>query len=135
MIKISKNIKKMADLLRSGFTMLNIACPECNNPIFRTKDNEKFCPSCNRKVLFVDKKSYNNKTKTNENVSRLSHISERNIDNNIIDSLEEILNAKIKWVAEKLQNETQLELIEKYTQILSNLYDLIIKLSSKSGQE
>ncbi|HEA70384.1 hypothetical protein LCGC14_0563390 [marine sediment metagenome] len=125
----------MADLLRSGFTMLNIACPECNNPIFRTKDNEKFCPSCNRKVLFVDKKSYNNKTKTNENVSRLSHISERNIDNNIIDSLEEILNAKIKWVAEKLQNETQLELIEKYTQILSNLYDLIIKLSSKSGQE
>jgi len=134
-IKISKNIKKMADLLRSGFTMLNIACPECNNPIFRTKDNEKFCPSCNRKVLFVDKKSYNNKTKTNENVSRLSHISERNIDNNIIDSLEEILNAKIKWVAEKLQNETQLELIEKYTQILSNLYDLIIKLSSKSGQE
>lgn len=135
MIKISKDIKKMADLLRSGFTMLNIACPECNNPIFRVKDNEKFCPSCNRKVLFVDEKPYNSKNRANENMSRLSQINEGNIVNNSIGSIEEILNSKIKWVAEKLQNETQLDLIEKCIQILSNLYDLMKKFSSKPRQE
>jgi len=134
-IKISKNIKKMADLLRSGFTMLNIACPECSNPIFRSKDNEKFCPSCNRKVLFVDEKPYNSKNKANENMSRLSQINEGNIVNNSIDSIEEILNGKIKWIAEKLQNETQLDLIVKCIQILSNLYDLMKKFSSKPRQE
>ena len=125
----------MADLLRSGFTMLNIACPECNNPIFRVKDNEKFCPSCNRKVLFVDEKPYNSKNKVNENMSRLSQINEGNIVNSSIDSIEEILNSKIKWIAEKLQNETQLDLIEKCIQILSNLYDLMKKFSSKPRQE
>jgi len=136
-IKISKNIKKMADLLRSGFTMLNIACPECNNPIFRAKDNEKFCPSCNRKVLFVDEKPYisKNKANDNKNMIRLSQIDERNNFNNSIDSIEEILNSKFKWIAEKLLNETQLDLIEKCIQILSNLYDLMKKLSSKPKQE
>jgi uncharacterized Zn finger protein (UPF0148 family) len=55
-IKISENIKKMADLLRSGYTMLNIACPVCNNPIFQNREKNKFCPTCNREVLVVDNK-------------------------------------------------------------------------------
>ena len=56
--------KKMAQLLRSGNTMLNQACPVCNNPIFRNKDGKVFCPICNRELMFVNadnEKDFKNK--------------------------------------------------------------------------
>ena len=35
------NIKKMASMLRSGATMLDSYCPQCENILFRLKDNKK----------------------------------------------------------------------------------------------
>ena len=48
----------MADLLRSGNTMLNMACPVCNNPLFRNKEGNTFCPTCNRNVVIIDNSVY-----------------------------------------------------------------------------
>lgn len=42
----------MADLLRSGATMLSDVCPECNTVLFKMKD-EVICPKCNRPVVMV----------------------------------------------------------------------------------
>ncbi|WXG45735.1 MAG: Sjogren's syndrome/scleroderma autoantigen 1 family protein [Candidatus Atabeyarchaeum deiterrae] len=38
-------IKKMAELLRSGATMLQETCPVCNSPMFRFEGNT-FCVKC-----------------------------------------------------------------------------------------
>ena len=57
MIIIREEAKKMAELLRSGHTMLNLACPVCNNPLFRNKDNEILCPICNKRVLVKENDS------------------------------------------------------------------------------
>ena len=38
-------IKKMAELLRSGATMLQDTCPVCNSPMFRFEGNT-FCVKC-----------------------------------------------------------------------------------------
>ncbi len=55
MIIIREEAKKMADLLRSGHTMLNLACPVCNNPLFRNKDKEIWfnTPSNKKKMMNV----------------------------------------------------------------------------------
>ena len=45
----------MADLLREGYTMLNQACPNCKNPIFRSRSGDMFCPTCNKPVVFYEK--------------------------------------------------------------------------------
>jgi UPF0148 protein len=40
-------IKKMAESLRAGATMLSDNCPVCNSPLFRLKD-KIFCVNCGR---------------------------------------------------------------------------------------
>lgn len=118
----------MADLLRSGYTMLNIACPVCNNPVFRNKEGEKFCPSCNRKVVVTNDQITQNFEKR-ENASANNRNSEFISNKDVINSLNEVIPKKMQWIIEKLKTETQLELIKNYTDILSTLYDLLNKIN------
>jgi len=44
---ISKDsIRRMADLLKSGATMLSITCPKDGTPLYRLKTGEVICPVC-----------------------------------------------------------------------------------------
>ncbi|MFX1411897.1 MAG: Sjogren's syndrome/scleroderma autoantigen 1 family protein, partial [Promethearchaeota archaeon] len=70
MIKIQDHISKMADLLRSGHKMLNMACPICNNPIFKKRSGETFCPTCNREVLIVKNKNHQKNLKIESNIQK-----------------------------------------------------------------
>ena len=109
--------KKMAQLLRSGNTMLNQACPVCNNPIFRNKDGKVFCPICNREVMFVNadnEKDFKNKEEITKKIQ----------DKDSIYSLKEIILEKIEWIAQKLKSETQIDNIERYVILLTNFLDL-----------
>jgi UPF0148 protein len=42
---MNEQVKKMAELLRSGATMLQDVCPTCGSPLFRFKD-KIFCAKC-----------------------------------------------------------------------------------------
>ncbi|RLI34778.1 hypothetical protein DRO53_02830 [Candidatus Bathyarchaeota archaeon] len=46
-------MRRMADLLRSGATMLEEACPQCNSPLFKLTTGEIYCAKCGRKVIIV----------------------------------------------------------------------------------
>jgi UPF0148 protein len=46
-------MKQMAELLRSGATMLSQSCPECASPLFKLKTGEIWCAKCNRRVVIV----------------------------------------------------------------------------------
>ena len=41
----------MADLLKSGATMLSDVCPNCGSPLFKVK-GETFCAKCNKPVVY-----------------------------------------------------------------------------------
>ena len=41
----------MADLLKSGATMLSDICPVCGTPLFKVK-GETFCAKCNKPVVY-----------------------------------------------------------------------------------
>lgn len=127
MIRINEDISKMADLLRMGYTMLNIACPVCNNPIFRNKEGEKFCPSCNRKVVVKTNNTVHNYRKSEEipkHIENTKDISEKKI----INSIKLVIVKKIQLIIEKLEIETEVELIKKYSDVLSDLYDIFLKV-------
>ena len=127
MIDIKDDNKKMADLLRSGYTMLNLACPVCNNPLFRNKNKEIFCPICNKKVLI----------KKNENLPVHSIKIKKDVNKDKVNinlySLEEIIEEKINWIAQKLKNEDQVNLIERHLKILIQLYDLLEKIKNNDA--
>ncbi|MBY8983765.1 MAG: hypothetical protein KGD65_01725 [Candidatus Lokiarchaeota archaeon] len=119
----------MADLLRMGHTMLNIACPVCNNPIFRNKSGEKYCPSCDRKVVVMN----DNTTQINQKpiIKSESNLNiKTDIKETVYNSLEDGISEKIQWLIEKFRVETDIELIRKYVNVISNLLDLLNKVSS-----
>ncbi|MFX1394620.1 MAG: Sjogren's syndrome/scleroderma autoantigen 1 family protein [Promethearchaeota archaeon] len=118
----------MADLLRSGYTMLNLACPVCNNPLFRNKNNEIFCSICNKRVLIKKNDiSQSNKIETNP-VVETSFITNNQKSTLKFNSLKVILEEKIDWISQKLKDETQIDLIENYLRVLTKTYKLLKKL-------
>ncbi len=46
-------VKRMAELLKSGATMLNDSCPYCHVPLFKLKSGDIICPSCGRRIIYV----------------------------------------------------------------------------------
>ena len=119
----------MADLLRSGSTMLNLACPVCNNPIFRNKNGITFCPTCNRKVLIAKDSSFTEKKHDQREKSQERQGKDLlNSKIDIFSSLEEVILEKIEIVIKKLRNETQLNTIEDFTKILLNCLDILNKI-------
>jgi len=111
--------------------MLNVACPVCNNPVFRNKEGEKFCPSCNRKVVIINDQITHNFEKR-EIASENNRNCEDTLDNDVLNSFSDVILKKMQWIIEKLKIETQLELIKNYADILSKLYDLLNKITFSS---
>ncbi|MHA1915927.1 MAG: Sjogren's syndrome/scleroderma autoantigen 1 family protein [Promethearchaeota archaeon] len=114
----------MAELLRSGHTMLNIACPVCNNPVFQNLAGEKFCPTCNREVRVV-----NEEPEKNSN-DKLSQNNNSILDIDTFNSLREGLRNRLLWIAGEISSETDVKLLERYSQLILILLDTLRKLSS-----
>jgi UPF0148 protein len=83
---MSAEVKRMADLLRSGATMLQETCPVCATPLFRL-GKDTFCPKCNRPVTFVKS--------AEEEVQLASQQVLDNLDRAILEKIVE-LNTAIK---------------------------------------
>src|SRR5947199_10759793 len=49
---MSDDVKRMADLLKSGATMLSDGCPNCGSSLFKVK-GEIFCAECNKPVVYA----------------------------------------------------------------------------------
>jgi len=49
---VGEDVKRMADMLRRGATMLSEQCPMCSSPLFKLHD-ETFCVKCNRRVVMI----------------------------------------------------------------------------------
>jgi len=105
--KRDADIKKMAELLRSGATMLSDTCPDCKTPIFRLASGEAICPSCNRRVIFTKS------TDTNKVAAESKNASE----------IEMIIDEKISQIKRRLAETDDLDEIEKLSRTLSTLYE------------
>ena len=104
-------IKKMADMLRKGSTLTDLACPACSAPLFRLKSGEILCVKCEKKVIIVKE-----------------GVDPEKIKNTIIlENLEKTLLTRITEIQSKLQNETNIQEIEKLSLTLSTLLESLDK--------
>lgn len=99
---MSIEVKKMAELLKSGATMLSETCPECGTPLFR-KGKETFCPKCNRPVVIVE---------SAEQETRL--LAEK-----VLEDSEQTVLSKIREVNLAMKNETDPDKLVAYGNALS----------------
>ncbi|TFF97091.1 MAG: hypothetical protein EU547_05275 [Promethearchaeota archaeon] len=138
--KSNKNVKKMAELLRSGNTMLNKSCPVCNTPIFRNQKGELFCPSCNRKVFIVDKdsqqlsreESASNRTSSTINKKKPNKNQLKNINDELVEKTSNILKNKINSLLNKMETEIQVNQLREYIHLIKDLYELLFFLKKKN---
>ncbi|MCX8176306.1 MAG: hypothetical protein N3E48_03640 [Candidatus Bathyarchaeota archaeon] len=89
---MSKNIKRMAEALKTGATMLNQSCPQCNSPLFKLPSEEIYCFTCDKKVVIV---------KSDEEAFRA------NLPLTLI-RLEESLMVKLQQLEQKIREEENL---------------------------
>jgi uncharacterized Zn finger protein (UPF0148 family) len=123
-VHIKEDARIMADLLKSGHKMLSLSCPICNNPLFQNKSGITFCAICNREVLLVDKDSNKNDVALKPTVNNPLEIT--NLDSEI----KSVIIEKINWIAHKLENETQLHIVNEYLELILNLLKILEKLKS-----
>jgi UPF0148 protein len=96
----NENIKRMADLLKSGATMLENHCPVCSSPLFRINE-EIWCPKCNKRVVIVDESDSSLPTP----ISALNH-------------LEHVLLFKIQEISEHISNETDTKKLSQASELV-----------------
>ncbi len=108
---VSLEVKKMAELLKSGAAMLSETCPECGTPLFR-KGNETFCPKCNKPVVIIQ---------SAEQETRL-------ITDRVLADSEQILLVKIQELNITMKNEKNPEKLIEYGNALASWLGSIEKL-------
>ena len=52
MKKEDETMRRASELLLAGATMLQIACPQCHDPIYKLRDGTMECAQCMQQVFF-----------------------------------------------------------------------------------
>jgi UPF0148 protein len=94
------SIKKMAELLRQGATMLAQPCPQCGSPLFKV-GNDTYCATCDRRIVIM----------------RSGQESETPASNTIVSQLKETLLRKLKGVNESFEGENDVEALTKLARL------------------
>jgi UPF0148 protein len=102
----------MADLLRQGSTLTELACPACSSPLFRLKNGDMWCEKCEKKVIVV---------RQGEETSKVT-------SSMALDSLEVTLLVRVQEIQNRMQNTDNAEELEKLGTALSGLLDNIEKI-------
>lgn len=105
-------VKRMADLLRQGATLTDMACPECASPLFRLKDGSLWCAKDEKKVIVV--KEGEDQTKATSGIA--------------FDNLETTLLKKIQDLQEKMQHTEDIDELQKIGATLTGLLENLEKL-------
>ena len=107
-----KHIKRMADLLRQGSTLTDLACPACATPLFKLKNETLWCAKCEKKVIVV--KEGEEPTKITSSMA--------------LETLETTLLAKVQEMQKKIQHTENLEELQKLGTVLSELLENLEKV-------
>lgn len=102
----------MADLLRQGSTLTELACPVCASPLFRLKSGDLWCGKCEKKVIVV--KEGEEETKATSSVA--------------LENLEATLMAKVQKIQDRIEREENPEELQKLNTVLSGLLDNLEKI-------
>ncbi len=107
-----QHIKRMADMLRQGATLTELACPACASPLFRLRSGDLWCAKCEKKVIIL---------KEGEDPSKIT-------GSIVLDKLEATLLAKIQEIQNKMQHEENMEELQKLGTVLSGMLENLEKI-------
>ncbi len=107
-----QHIKRMADLLRQGSTLTELACPACASPLFRLRSGDLWCAKCEKKVIVV--REGEEPTKITSSI--------------VLETFEATLLAKAQEIQNKMQHEENIEELQKLSAVFSGLLENLEKI-------
>ncbi|MGY5861229.1 MAG: Sjogren's syndrome/scleroderma autoantigen 1 family protein [Candidatus Thorarchaeota archaeon] len=110
------SIKKMAELLRQGATMLAQGCPQCGSPLMKMGD-DVYCTTCDRRIVVVDSQEQ----AASQTVKAL------------IPELHEILTKKLKTLSDVIEAESDTEELTKLANLMVLLLQSLERLESMAN--
>lgn len=105
-------IKRMADLLRQGSTLTDLACPACASPLFKLKGGDLWCGKCEKKVLLI---------KEGEDQSKVAGTI-------VLETLEATILSKVQEIQNKMQREENVDELQKLSKTLAELLESLEKI-------
>lgn len=99
------HIKRMADLLRQGATLTDLACPACASPLFRLRSGDLWCGKCEKKVLLV---------KEGEETANIA-------SSMALETLEATILAKVQEIQNRMRAEENIDELQKLSRALAEL--------------
>jgi UPF0148 protein len=102
----------MADLLRQGATLTELACPACASPLFRLKSGDLWCGKCEKKVIVVKEGE--------EQAITASSIAYENLETTLL--------AKVQAIQNRIEHEENPEELQKLNTVLSGLLENLQKI-------
>ncbi len=112
MSKKPKDIQYMADLLKQGATLTELACPACASPLFRRRGGELWCAKCEKRVVVVREGEDPGK------VTSQAHLM----------TLENTVLTKIQTIGKRIREEENVEELQKLNAVLASLLENLEKL-------
>jgi UPF0148 protein len=97
----------MAELLKQGATLTELACPVCASPLLKLKNGGVWCAKCEKKVIVV---------KTEEEIAKVA-------GSLALENLEATLLAKVQEIQDKMQHTSNAEELQKLGVTLSGLLE------------
>lgn len=111
--KANASVKKMAELLRRGATMLAQACPQCGSPLMKV-GNDVYCATCDRRIVVVKE----------------GQMAEPEAIRSLIPELRETLLRKLKTLNELIDKEENAEALAKLASLMLLLLQALQQLES-----
>jgi UPF0148 protein len=102
----------MADMLRQGATLTELACPACASPLFRLRGGDLWCAKCEKKVIIV---------KEGEEPPKIA-------GSIVLENLEATLLARIQEIQSKMEHEQNMEELQKLGTVLSGMLENLEKI-------
>jgi UPF0148 protein len=102
-----QHIKRIADLLRQGATLTELACPACASPLLKLKNGDLWCGKCEKKVIVV---------KEGEDPTKITTAT-------ALENIETTLLAKIQAIQNKMEHEENTDELQKLNTALSGLLE------------
>lgn len=117
-----ESIKRMAELLRQGATLTDLACPNCNSPLFRLRGGVLWCAKDEKKVVVV-REGEELPPEAQQPQSQAPKTS-----NAAYGKLEATLMAKIANLQERIEKTDDVDELQKLTVALSELLNSVDKI-------
>jgi len=108
-VDMGEDIRKMAELLKSGGTMLKESCPQCTSPLFRRPSGDIYCVNCNRKVVIVETEEEAAKATTPTTLA----------------SLEETILFKLQHLEQEIRDEKKTENLQGLVSLINSYLDVL----------